>query len=102
MSVPHLLAPFTLNPDGSLATLEQDTVDEVAQCVAVVLGTVEGSRLAVPELGIADPTFLGVGVGDIEAAVSTWEPRATLTISPAVPPTNQIQITVTVATQGDT
>ena len=76
--VPHLAFPFRLERDGSAAVLEQDTLDEVAQSVQVLMMTHEGERIEVPDFAIADLVY-GVDL-DLEAvssAIEEWEPRAT-------------------------
>lgn len=66
-----------LGRGGSLETLEQDTQDEVSQCVEVLLSTVEGQRLELPGYGIPDPTFSPViSVHEMDARIAEWEPRA--------------------------
>lgn len=77
VQVPHLAFPFRLERDGSAAVLEQDTLDEVAQSVQVLLMTHEGERLEVPEYGVADLVFAAEpDLEGISAAVEEWEPRA--------------------------
>lgn len=75
--VPHLAFPFRIERDGTAAVLEQDTLEEIAQSVQILMTTHEGERLEVPDYGIADLVF-GVDL-DLEAvssAVEEWEPRA--------------------------
>lgn len=75
--IPRLKLPITVT-DGRFATVEQDSVDEVAQCVYVVLSYEEGSRPELPDFGIESQLFLqgGVSQDEIRAAVEEWEPRA--------------------------
>ena len=76
-AVPRLSLPLRLEGEG-LATIEQDSIEDVAQGVYAVLSYERGERLEDPEFGIDDPTF------DLEPVdVSTWlaqidryEPRA--------------------------
>ncbi len=72
----HLVLPLRLGPDGGLATVAEDSVEEVAQSVAVILRTRPGERLAEPELGLADPAFADLPVEALLGAVERWEPRA--------------------------
>lgn len=75
-SVPKLAWPLRL--DGTrMATLEQDTVDEVAQCVELLLSTEPGQRLELPEYGVPPWLFTTtVDVDRVLAEVEEWEPRA--------------------------
>lgn len=74
--VPRLSWPLVL--DGStLAVVEQDSLDEVAQCVALVVSTQVGSRAELPGYGIEDPTGQrNPTSADVLAAITEWEPRA--------------------------
>lgn len=78
-TVPHLAFPFRVAPGGSFAVVEQDTVDEVAQNVEVVVRTPVGDRIEIPEFGSRQLIFGEVGGDDVQqvlAAVTVWEPRA--------------------------
>lgn len=74
----HLALPLRVLSTGHLATVEQDSVDDVLQCVRVVLGTPQGTRDELPEFGLPDLTFSegGADVAVIEETLSEWEPRA--------------------------
>lgn len=79
--VPHLSIPLRVTPSGGLAVNEQDGIDDVTQCVRVLLATQAGSRIDSVEYGIHDPTFAvsrsgQLDTADLEAAVAEWEPRA--------------------------
>lgn len=99
--IPHLAFPFTIGEDGTAEVVEQDSLDEVAQCVQVLLSTPQGSRVVVPSYGVPDPTFVGLDEATVEQAVSDWEPRAEVAVSIGQPPANAVSVTVAVATQGD-
>jgi phage baseplate assembly protein W len=78
MAVPHFRFPFRVS-GGQVAVVEQDTFDEVAQCVQVVLSTPIGARIEVPTYGITDPVFSTDSNARSTAmltAVGEWEPRA--------------------------
>lgn len=80
-TAPHLAVPFRI-VGGRSATVEQDTPDEITQCVEVILGTRPGERVAVPEFGA--PDLVGQNVIDIDEladAVSRWEPRVDPTVT---------------------
>lgn len=78
--IPHFALPLRLDGIGRLATIEQDSADEIAQCVAVILATPEGSRVEVPDFGIPRLEFNLPDTADIIAAVQEWEPRADLSL----------------------
>lgn len=80
-SVPHFALPLRLAGDGRFAVLEQDGADEIAQCVAVVLATPEGSRAELPEFGSPRFDFDVPEAAGVIEAVKEWEPRADLTLT---------------------
>jgi len=86
MALPHLALPFRF-VNGAAATVEQDTPDEIAQCVEVLLRTVTGQRIEVPGFGIADPLFTqesSRSTPNVLAQIKTWEPRARSAVSDRV------------------
>lgn len=70
---PHFKLPFVFGE-----YVEQDHLDDVAQCVEAILRTEQGDRLALPEFGLVDGTFTegGVDLEEIKATILEWEPRA--------------------------
>jgi hypothetical protein len=96
--IPHIAIPIAIR-GAAYATNQQDTNSEVAACVAVVVGFPLGYREEAPEFGIVDPTFSDrpIDTSSIEAAVETYEPRATLSITePPYDPTRPLATTVEV------
>lgn len=76
---PKLAVPFRLHHDGTKAhTVEQDSLEEITQCVETILKTPLGSRMENPEFGVPDSAFLegGADLEDLALAISQWEPRA--------------------------
>lgn len=75
--IPKMRVPLRLD-GGRLATVEQDSVDNVAACVYAVLATERGSRIEDPDFGIEDPTFeqLPVDLDEWLEQIATYEPRA--------------------------
>lgn len=97
--VPHFALPLRLGGDGRLAVLEQDSPDEIAQNVAVILATPAGSRAELPEFGSPRWDFDLPDPSDVIEAVREWEPRADLTLSAVVglgPSQSLAQITAAV------
>lgn len=75
--VPHFQFPFQLNGD-SFAVIEQDTTQEVQQCVEILLLTPVNSRLVLPDYGTPETLYaqLPINVPAILAKLNNWEPRA--------------------------
>jgi len=76
---PHFATPFRLS-GSSFAVIEQDSAEEIEDCVEVVLRTMAGSRVEVPDFGIPDETFQQLEPNPTAEtylnAISEWEPRA--------------------------
>lgn len=82
-TVPHLAFPFRFE-NGSAAVVEQDTVEDVAQCVELIVRTTYGSRIELPEFGVTDQTFrTTVDRHALLAQIERWEPRASALVSDA-------------------
>lgn len=81
--VPHFAYPFRFMANKHARVLEQDFVEEIANCCQVILKTPIGSRLELPEFGADDLTFTERGRMDedrLVTALNRWEPRADATI----------------------
>lgn len=56
--MPRLISfPFRLDPTGSLATVDQDSDQDVEEHLAIATLTRPGERVTVPTFGVADPVF---------------------------------------------
>lgn len=79
--VPHFLFPFQLNGDA-FAVVEQDTPQEVQQCVEILLLTPTGSRFVLPDYGTPETLYtqMPANVAGILAKLNNWEPRAAVTL----------------------
>lgn len=77
LDTPQFDLPFRLTDDGA-AEVEQDSSEEVTDCVETLLRTRLGSVEENPDYGISDPTFEegGVDLDEIQTAIGQWEPRA--------------------------
>lgn len=75
--IPKFKVPFKVE-NGQAQVIEQDTADEVAQCVEAVIRTEVGTRDDRPQFGIADVAFTqgDSAASVIRQAVNRWEPRA--------------------------
>ncbi len=80
--LPHLAWPVRVD-GSSYASIQQDTDDEVAATVAVLLSFRRGWRAEQPDFGITDPTFelTPINTAEIERQVGLYEPRAELEIT---------------------
>lgn len=78
----HFSMPFDVDPlTGHVREAEQDSVEDVAGCVEVILRTPRGFRDELPEFGLPDPAFKPqeVTIEAMRVAVTEWEPRAVAT-----------------------
>lgn len=77
--VPHFEVPLRMS-GPSFAVVEQDSPEEVEQCVLAVLETPQGSRIDAPGFGRPDLLFAQLGADTTAqpylAAVDEWEPRS--------------------------
>lgn len=81
-TVPHFQVPFEIAEDGSPRCVEQDSLDDVAQCIEVLLMTPVGSLIELPSYGIPDPMFVEhLDRPAILGAIDRWEPRAAVKFS---------------------
>lgn len=77
--IPHFKFPFSLTPAGDRTQMtEQDTDEEIMDCLQVLLSTVQGERIDLPEYGVQDQTFRqnGVDVGHVLQQIRRFEERA--------------------------
>lgn len=78
VQIPHLAYPFRMVQGRFAEMVEQDSLEDIADCCVVICRTPVGSRIEEPEIGIPDPTFQFDNTPEIIDQVSEWEPRATL------------------------
>lgn len=81
--IPHLRLPLRLTAGRALDVIEQDTLDDITQCVDVVRRTLPGERLLAPTVGLDDPTFTGLDLDVARRALEDAEPRARITLAKA-------------------
>lgn len=85
VQVPHLGYPFQFGANLHANVLEQDFLDEVANCCVVVMKCPVGFRVELPEFGSDDQAFRTTMDADvIVAALQRWEPRADAEVVNAV------------------
>lgn len=83
--VPQFSMPFRFE-GGAAAVVEQDSIDEIADCCANICRYQPGDRPSKPLFGMPDQTF-SQGAVDTQiavAAVRTFEPRALLAASSSI------------------
>lgn len=74
--IPHPAIPPRLRPDGGLVEVEQDSPDEIYQCVTAVLLTPAGSRMDLPDMGLTDPLWTDMdSQADVERIRAQLDPR---------------------------
>lgn len=81
---PHFDLPFRLG--AAAAVVEQDTVDDVANCVYLLIRTHLGSRPEATAFGIRDLAFSTIPLdkNEIRDVISSSEPRAAAIIAERV------------------
>lgn len=80
IDIPHLSLPFRFEAhaaDGHVVVSEQDSIDDIANCVELIVKTPLGWRDEAPDFGIPDLTFsvLPIGPQTIEQLLEEQEPR---------------------------
>lgn len=94
-AIPHLRLPLDFS-GGRAGAVEQDTPDDVAQCVETVLLYEPGHLEANPRFGVEDQAFAlgGPDAGELIAAAERFEPRARLLLDEAPQVAAQLEATV--------
>lgn len=79
--VPHFAFPFAMS-GTSYAVHEQDSVDEIQDCVEVLLLTPHGSRVVLPDYGTPEVLYsqAPANIPAILALCNQWETRAAVTL----------------------
>jgi hypothetical protein len=81
--VPHFGYPFKFGVDRHVAVVEQDTIEDVCNCLAVAFLTENGFRPEVPTFGVpwqvfeTQPLDLEMLIGEVQE----WEDRAEMIMS---------------------
>lgn len=83
VETPHLKWPFRVAV-GRFQVVEQDTIDDVVQCVHVLLNTPLGFRPLAPDVGVIDGLWRSRFETDrLVADLGEWEPRGEITADTA-------------------
>ncbi len=80
--VPHFSLPFRFATPYA-AVSEQDSLDEISDCVYAVLVCPYGFRVELPTFGLPDPTFSvpAPDLDEIRDVIDLWEPRASALVA---------------------
>lgn len=71
--------PFRLEPNGSVATVEDGTEEAAAEGIAVLILTRKGERDLVPDFGLTDPTFDELSLAELNVSLADFGPAAVVT-----------------------
>lgn len=85
--VPTLAFPFQLNGRADAAlVVEQNSDEDVADALQVLLSTDRGERIELPDYGLPDQAFLqgGTDLTQIQATIDLWEERARIVLTAGV------------------
>jgi hypothetical protein len=79
---PHFAFPMRRAPDGSVAVVEQETVDEIEACVLAIVYTRAGQLDDQPDFGISEYTFMQQPISreQVVEEILRTEERATLLV----------------------
>jgi phage baseplate assembly protein W len=82
--VPHFDLPFRFFGTNAVV-VEQDSLDDVGNCVEAILLTHVGSRPEEPTFGIPELTFMTQPIGSdfVREIISSQEPRAEVAMTEA-------------------
>lgn len=96
----HFDYPFIFSAQNKHANeVEQDSIDDIANCVTVALATEVGSRPEIPTFGTPDQVFslLPLSLGQLLQAVETSEPRASVLLSQSISQADPLVVQLTAA-----
>lgn len=74
---PHFDLPFRFSPTSAVC-VEQDSFNDVANCVEVIVSTPQGFRDDSPDFGLPELEFANqpLHIDEISAIINAQEPRA--------------------------
>jgi phage baseplate assembly protein W len=81
-TVPKFQLPLRVGATGALQTVEQDSMEEIEQCLTYIITTPLGSRDDLPAFGVREQTFSEtIDRTHLMEVMATWEPRAVTQVS---------------------
>lgn len=78
IDTPHFAFPFAFDAVSARPVIrEQRSIEEIEDCLEVLLSTELGERIEEPDYGIPSPVFRQQGSSneEIASAIARWEPR---------------------------
>jgi len=95
----HLPNFINITAAGGFLTFAQDSFDEIASSVEMIVGTVEGSRTGAPSYGVPELPLAPINAGDIKNIIEQWEPRAQVDVQIQYDDAGDASLDITVKTQ---
>lgn len=82
-NVPHFDYPFRFDFNNHAACVEQDSIEDIENCIVSILLTEIGARIEIPEYGMESMLFKQqpLSSGDIYNAITSQESRAHMVVS---------------------
>jgi hypothetical protein len=71
--------PFRVDASGVVATVEQNTDQDVEELIAVGVLTEPGERILAPTFGVADPAFVGFELSNLQRHLADFGPAVAVT-----------------------
>ncbi len=80
--IPQFSLPLRLDGNGDFAVNEQDSLDEITDCVQAIVRYPLGYRIEKPDFGVPEQEFQqgGADAQTIRRQIDKWEPRARETV----------------------
>ena len=103
VAVPHFAFPLQMNGSTFLVR-EQDTTEEIQDCVLVLLLTPLGSRMVLPSYGTPEVLYsqMPPNIPAILAECNTWEQRALVDLDTTINTLDEKIVTLTASVTGGT
>lgn len=95
----HLPNFISVTAAGGFLTFAQDSFDEIASSVEMIVGTVEGSRTGAPSYGVPEIPLAPIDAGNIKNIIEQWEPRAQVDVQIRYDDAGEASMDITVKTQ---
>jgi phage baseplate assembly protein W len=103
IDTPQIAFPFEIMPNGRVREVEQDSLDEIAMSVEIILRFPIGSRAELTAFGVPDPSFRlsTEDLGNLLAEhITRWESRARIFIEERPEQWNQMVRDFTIRVEG--
>lgn len=103
LNTPQIAFPFEIMPSGTVREVEQDTLDEIAMSIEIILRFPLGSRYELPNFGVPDLSFR-LSTEDLASILAEhvlrWETRARIFIEERPDQWNQMVRDFTIRVEG--